>query len=208
MPTYACVCTRNIFVAGVRFGVYDVLKARFLTPESPLWMSAVCGAAAGTVASIVLFPNDTVRRRMQTTFKNSSGAGKHGSGGGGGGGGIGGASSSSISTPQSASSPLPSSSSLSSSSSSLSPSSSAASSAATTSATAAETQQLPYRNAVDCYRQLYREGGWRIFYRGLTANVARVVPACAIQFAAFEVIKQALQQGGGGGGGAVAGQGR
>ena len=57
---------------GVKFGVYDVLKT--LTADSSwaqdgnagrAYHSLVCGASAGAVASIVMFPNDTVRRIMQ-----------------------------------------------------------------------------------------------------------------------------------------------
>lgn len=57
---------------GVKFGVYDVLKT--LTAGSSwaqdgaagrTYHSLFCGASAGAVASIAMFPNDTVRRIMQ-----------------------------------------------------------------------------------------------------------------------------------------------
>ena len=57
---------------GVKFGVYDVLKT--FTADSSwaqdgaagrTYHSLFCGASAGAVASIVMFPNDTVRRIMQ-----------------------------------------------------------------------------------------------------------------------------------------------
>lgn len=54
---------------GIRFGVYDVLKAHYLTPESPLWLHSGCGVVASLASATLLFPNDTVRRRMQVQVK-------------------------------------------------------------------------------------------------------------------------------------------
>lgn len=56
---------------GVKFGVYDVLKTASQGTrlaedrQGRTYLNLMCGAAAGAVASIVLFPNDTVRRIMQ-----------------------------------------------------------------------------------------------------------------------------------------------
>lgn len=41
-------------------------------------------------------------------------------------------------------------------------------------------------------RNIYLENGWRGFYRGLSTNLFRVVPAAAITFVSFEYISRAL----------------
>jgi hypothetical protein len=53
---------------GIKFGVYDALKKIAPRDEhgklSEIWKLSI-GAAAGTAAGVVMFPNDTVRRRLQ-----------------------------------------------------------------------------------------------------------------------------------------------
>ena len=58
---------------GIRFGVYDSLKSHYLTEKSPLYMNVVIGALSGLAAATVMYPNDTVRRRMQVQYKSKSG---------------------------------------------------------------------------------------------------------------------------------------
>jgi len=52
---------------GIKFGVYDTLKiyAKDEAGQVSQMGKLVCGAMAGTTASIVMFPNDTIRRIMQ-----------------------------------------------------------------------------------------------------------------------------------------------
>jgi len=52
---------------GIKFGVYDVCKKYAQDEKGQVSQlgKLVCGAVAGTTASIVMFPNDTVRRIMQ-----------------------------------------------------------------------------------------------------------------------------------------------
>jgi len=112
---------------GIKFGVYDSLK-KIIPREadgkvSEFW-KLTCGAAAGTAAGIVMFPNDTVRRRLQM----------QGIGGG----------------------------------------------------------AVLYKNGMDCYVKLVKAQGFTVLYRGLTANLFRVVPNSALQFWAFEGIKTLL----------------
>lgn len=56
---------------GIKFGVYDFLRARLRAADGgggsgggPL-SRACCGAAAGLIAHILTYPNDTLRRRLQ-----------------------------------------------------------------------------------------------------------------------------------------------
>lgn len=41
---------------------------------------------------------------------------------------------------------------------------------------------------------IYQENGWRGFYRGLSTNLFRVVPAAAITFVSFEYVSRALSK--------------
>ncbi len=54
---------------GIRFGVYDYLKHHYVGHDSPWYTTIVLGALAGVTTATVLFPNDTVRRRMQVQYK-------------------------------------------------------------------------------------------------------------------------------------------
>lgn len=57
-----------IFFEGVRFGLFGRLRARAETTGVllPAWLvPALCGAAASLVAGVLLYPNDTIRRRLQ-----------------------------------------------------------------------------------------------------------------------------------------------
>lgn len=58
---------------GIRFGVYDSLKSNYLHEKSPIYMNVFIGAISGLTAATVMYPNDTVRRRMQVQFKSKSG---------------------------------------------------------------------------------------------------------------------------------------
>jgi len=119
---------------GIRFGVYDYLKHHYVPEGSPMYYNALVGAISGLTAVIALFPNDTVRRRMQMQVKLRS-------------------------APQVNTSP---------------------------------NAELLYKHGLDCYIQLYKRYGIGIFYRGLTANLLRVVPSGALQFASFEWGKRML----------------
>lgn len=59
---------------GIRFGVYDVLKSTYVTPDSPILYNVLIGAVAGLCATSALYPNDTVRRRLQVQQKQVAGA--------------------------------------------------------------------------------------------------------------------------------------
>ena len=54
--------------------------------------------------------------------------------------------------------------------------------------------QRKYSGLVDCTKQLYREGGWRRFYRGLTPCLIRSFPANAACFFAYEKSLQYMQR--------------
>ncbi len=49
-----------------------------------------------------------------------------------------------------------------------------------------------YYGIVDAVRTIFKEEGWRGFYRGLHINIIRVVPAAAITFVTYEMIVQRL----------------
>ena len=110
---------------GIRFGVYDILKSRYIEPDSPIFYNVLIGAIAGLCATSALYPNDTVRRRLQVQQKQHAGT-------------------------------------------------------------------EYYHSGLDAYKRLYQTGGLRIFYRGVTANLARAGPSAALQFGSFEFIKKAL----------------
>lgn len=143
---------------GIRFGVYDVLKARYVTEDSPIYMNVACGAASGLCAATALYPNDTVRRRMQVQHKATKAIAKAAAA----------AAASASTTPAAAG---------------------AAAETATANANSGASSRV-YSSGLDCYRSLYREQGLRIFYRGLSANLARAAPSAALQFTSFELIKK------------------
>ena len=49
-------------------------------------------------------------------------------------------------------------------------------------------EQRRYRSTRDCIRQLWEEGGWRRFYRGLAPCLIRSIPANAACFWAYEYV--------------------
>lgn len=51
---------------------------------------------------------------------------------------------------------------------------------------------MQYKSGLDCYRKLVEAHGVKILYRGLTAQLIRVVPNSALQFWSFELIKTLL----------------
>ena len=110
---------------GIRFGVYDSLKSKYARNDSPIYYNVAFGAIAGLCATVFMYPNDTVRRRLQVQEKTMG-----------------------------ANSPD------------------------------------YYRNGLDAYRQLYRKHGIRVFYGGLSVNLARAAPSAALQFGSFEMIKK------------------
>ena len=50
-----------------------------------------------------------------------------------------------------------------------------------------------YRGIMDCVRQSHQRGGFRDFYRGLTANLAGVVPYRGLEVGSFYVMRSSLQ---------------
>ena len=57
---------------------------------------------------------------------------------------------------------------------------------------AVEPSERRYSSTVECCRQLWVEGGWRRFYRGLAPCLLRSFPANAACFLAYERAKQML----------------
>jgi solute carrier family 25 folate transporter 32 len=47
-----------------------------------------------------------------------------------------------------------------------------------------------YKGILDAVRRIYREEGYRGFYRGMGANLLRVTPAAAITFTTYESVLQ------------------
>lgn len=109
---------------GIRFGVYDILKSKYIVHDSPIYYNVAVGAISGLTAATLMYPNDTVRRRLQLQRKGRLPGAEH------------------------------------------------------------------YTSGWDCYKQLYRQAGLRLFYRGLSANLLRAAPSAALQFGAFEFIKK------------------
>ena len=52
----------------------------------------------------------------------------------------------------------------------------------------------PYSSAWDVWRRVYADHGVRRFYRGVLPYILRLVPGSAIQFGAYETLKQKQQQ--------------
>ncbi|CAK9833934.1 Mitochondrial folate transporter/carrier [Anthophora retusa] len=50
-----------------------------------------------------------------------------------------------------------------------------------------------YRGSVHCIESIWRFEGWRGFYKGLSANLARVTPATVITFVVYENVSHYLQ---------------
>lgn len=53
-------------------------------------------------------------------------------------------------------------------------------------------EKAKYKGALDCARQLYREGGIRSIYKGTAATLMRDVPASGVYFASYEFMLQTL----------------
>lgn len=85
--------------------------------ETSVGWKVVCGGAAGTVAGVVTYPNDTVRRRLQLQGGSSN--------------------------------------------------------------------EILYKNALDCWKTMWKKEGIASYFRGMSANLIRVVPNHAIQFGMY-----------------------
>ena len=51
---------------------------------------------------------------------------------------------------------------------------------------------IAYKGYWDCVRRMYRRQGLTAFYRGAGVNALRIVPATAVQFTAYDMLKYAL----------------
>ncbi|XP_029039335.1 mitochondrial folate transporter/carrier isoform X1 [Osmia bicornis bicornis] len=51
-----------------------------------------------------------------------------------------------------------------------------------------------YKGTIDCVQKIWRFEGWRGFYKGLSANLARVVPATVITFMVYENVSRFLRR--------------
>jgi solute carrier family 25 carnitine/acylcarnitine transporter 20/29 len=49
-----------------------------------------------------------------------------------------------------------------------------------------------YAGALDCVKQLYKEGGIRSVFKGTTATLMRDVPASGVYFASYDWLKKML----------------
>eukprot|EP01116_Phalansterium_solitarium_P000220 TRINITY_DN10129_c0_g1_i1.p1 TRINITY_DN10129_c0_g1~~TRINITY_DN10129_c0_g1_i1.p1 ORF type:complete len:348 (+),score=103.68 TRINITY_DN10129_c0_g1_i1:160-1203(+) len=52
------------------------------------------------------------------------------------------------------------------------------------------TRPVRYTGLVDAIRRIYHDEGVRGFYKGMPTNLIRVVPACAITFTSYELLKR------------------
>ncbi|CAG9772431.1 unnamed protein product [Ceutorhynchus assimilis] len=55
-----------------------------------------------------------------------------------------------------------------------------------------QNQHYSYENATDCVKKMAKFEGWRGFYKGLSTNLIRVIPATMITFVAYENISYLL----------------
>lgn len=53
--------------------------------------------------------------------------------------------------------------------------------------------RVAYSGMLDCFRKVVRDEGPLALYRGTVPNLARIVPYAAVMFSTFEMTKQALQ---------------
>jgi solute carrier family 25 carnitine/acylcarnitine transporter 20/29 len=51
-----------------------------------------------------------------------------------------------------------------------------------------------YTGTLDCVSKMYREGGWRVFYRGFSPCIMRAIPANAACFLAYEGVMAMLPE--------------
>ena len=51
-----------------------------------------------------------------------------------------------------------------------------------------------YANYMDCMRKSYKEGGFRIFWRGLPATCIRAFPVNAVTFATVDIFQRIYKQ--------------
>ena len=52
--------------------------------------------------------------------------------------------------------------------------------------------ELAYKGIIDCAMRVYREEGFRTFYRGLPPRLLSVVPMIGIQFGVYEFAKRVM----------------
>lgn len=50
-----------------------------------------------------------------------------------------------------------------------------------------------YTGLGDALRRIYREEGWRSFYRGLLPNYLKMVPAISVSFVVYEWVQSVIQ---------------
>ena len=55
-----------------------------------------------------------------------------------------------------------------------------------------DSQSLLYSDALDCARKTYREGGVRVFFRGLSMTVLRAAPVAVAILTSYEYIKTSI----------------
>ena len=74
--------------------------------------------------------------------------------------------------------------------------SASANASASSSSACAGSAQAPhlYKGLLDCLRQVVRDEGVTGLYRGLSVNIVRAAPACAITFVCFEHMRHALER--------------
>lgn len=50
-----------------------------------------------------------------------------------------------------------------------------------------------YKNMADCFVQVYRKGGVLGFYRGITPNFMKSIPAISISYVVYEKMREILK---------------
>tara|TARA_B110000208_G_scaffold56749_1_gene74542 strand:+ start:507 stop:686 length:180 start_codon:yes stop_codon:yes gene_type:complete len=53
-------------------------------------------------------------------------------------------------------------------------------------------EALAYEGPMDCVRKIYSTEGPAAFFKGCGANCIRAIPGAAIQFAAYDLLKEVL----------------
>ena len=115
---------------GIKFAMYGILMDKYAAHyhhDKSTIPKLLCGAIAGTVAGLAMFPNDVVRKLLQMDGYANTDSRPDGS--------------------------------------------------------------PPFRSAWDCWKRVYAEHGIARFYRGVVPYLLRLVPGSAIQFGAYETLK-------------------